>query len=368
MEWENQSLVVIPMERIMLKRLMRLTTAACAVLLYAFAFSCLPTLPARANDYWLEPETAEEFESETQLQPERSRYLQVDTVLLGFRMAASDQPVVIRSVDENNTYPGPTLISTTDVMLGFQAGPQITFGALNEQGDGWETRYFSLLGGAQQAVATGDNDVSLPGSLGLNSINFFNADQILVAAVGDLHSVEVNRLRQWGGLTFSAGLRYVRLYDRMTIKSDDNETDTFAVYDLRTANNLFGGQLGIRRDGGAGRLRWQAGAKVGLYGNASTHNQSITDFPNPEPPFFIREWCPRSNGGLAFMGEMEFGLTYAISAHWSIRGGYRMLWMEGVGLSANQLNFADVPSFDIGFSTAGGVFLQGASVGFEAAW
>ncbi|MEY3357760.1 MAG: hypothetical protein RIR87_819, partial [Actinomycetota bacterium] len=39
-----------------------------------------------------------------------------------------------------------------------------------------------------------------------------------------------------------------------------------------------------------------------------------------------------------------------------------------LGTSANQLNFADVPSLDIGFSTAGGVFLQGASVGFEAAW
>ncbi|MFM7071493.1 MAG: hypothetical protein ACKO38_06825 [Planctomycetota bacterium] len=355
----------------MVKRLVRLTTAACAVLLYLFVFSCSTTLTtptARANDYWLEPDDAEEFGDEPFLQPERSRYLQVETVLLGYRMAASDQPVVIRSVDENSTYPGPTLINTTDVMLGFQAGPQITWGVLNEQGDGWETRYFSLLGGGQQAVATGDNDVSLPGTLGLNSISFFNADQISVAAVGDLHSIEVNRLRQWGGLTFSAGVRYVRLYDRMTFTSDDNETDTFAVYDLRTANNLFGGQLGVRRDSGAGRLRWQAGAKVGLYGNASTHNQSITDFPNPEPPFFLREWCPRSNGGLAFVGEMEFGLSYAISDRWSIRGGYRMLWMEGVGLSGNQLNFADVPSFDIGFSTSGGVFLQGASLGFEAAW
>lgn len=253
-------------------------------------------------------------------------------------------------------------------MLGLQAGPQVTLGVVDDYGDGWETRYFSLLGGSQQAVATGDNDVALAGTLGLASIDFFGTDQIAVDSTGELHSVEANRLRQWGGVTWLTGVRYLRLYDRLTITSKDSETDSFAQYDLKTANNLFGAQLGLRHAAEVGRLRWQVDVKAGLYGNAATHNQAVVDFPNPDPPFFLREWCPRSRGNVAFVGELEFGLSYAITAKWSARAGYRMLWVEGVGLSADQLDFRDLPSSSIAFSTAGGIFMHGASVGLELNW
>jgi len=45
-----------------------------------------------------------------------------------------------------------------------------------------------------------------------------------------------------------------------------------------------------------------------------------------------------------------------------------MLWVEGVGLSANQLNFNDVASSEIGLSIAGGILMHGASVGLELHW
>jgi hypothetical protein len=311
---------------------------------------------------------ADEFESVAGRRSFRSRYLRAETVLFSFQQAAANQPVVIRTVDENGQYPGPTLISTQDVILGIQAGPQITFGVVDEVGDGWETRYFSLLGGRQRAVATGTNDVSLTGTLGLSSVDFSNVDQIAVDSSGDLHSIEVNRVREWGGIRWMAGIRYLRLYDRLTITSQDTETETFGQYDLRTANNLFGAQLGLRWGGDRGRLNWYVEARTGLYGNSATHTQSVVDFPNPDPPFFLREWCPRSRSNVAFLGELDFGMAYALSDRWRALASYRMMWIEGVGLSADQLNFNNVSSMDIQFSTAGGVLMHGVSVGLEMSW
>lgn len=343
-----------------------------AIVCFAITYAALARPSAVADELWFDPESAEDSATElgpdVDMRPSRVRYLQADTLMLGYWRAATNQPIVIRTSDENNVYPGPTLITTNDAMLGLQAGPQITLGVADEFGDGWETRYFSLLGGRQRAVATGDNDVALTGGLGQGSIDFFGVEQIAVESTGDLHSIEVNRFREWGGFTWLAGVRYLRLSDRLTITSDDSETNTFAQYDLRTANNLFGAQLGLRRSAEVGRLRWQVDAKAGLYGNSATHNQAVVDFPNPLPPFFLREWCPRSRGNAAFIGELEFGCAYAITANWSARAGYRMLWVEGVGLSADQLDFRNVTASDVAFSTAGGVFMHGASVGFELTW
>jgi hypothetical protein len=359
---------IIPTERVMIMRRLLWAAAVC----WSIAVSAFNVPAVRANENWVEQDETEALTQD--LGPEsanrfsRSRYLRAETVMLGFWQAAADQSIVIRTLDENDDYPGPTLLTAHDVTLGLQAGPQITFGVVDEFGDGWETRYFSLLGGRKQAVATGVNNVALPGDLGLASIDFFGVEQIGVDATGDLHSIELNRCRDWGGFTFLAGIRYLRLYDRMTFTSDDTETDTFAVYDLKTANNLFGAQLGLRHGADIGRFHWQVDAKAGLYGNAATHSQVVVDFPNPDPPFFLREWCPRSRGGAAFIGELEFGLSYAITDNWSARAGYRMLWVEGVGLPANQLNFNDVASSEIGLSIAGGILMHGASVGLELHW
>jgi len=324
-----------------------------------------------ASERW-ETQDAEtmsaEWDGVTVPRLDRSRYFAAETVLMGFRQAASDQPMVIRTLDENNVYPGPTLISTDDVVLGFQAGPQITFGIVDAIGDGWETRYFSLLGGGQRAIATDIDNVTLAGDLGLADVNFLDADQMTVDAAGDLHSIEVSRFWNWGGFTMLAAFRYLRLYDRLTITSDAIETDTFSVYDLKTANNLFGGQLGIRSGGDFGRLSWQIDMKAGMYGNAATHNQAVINYADPAAPSFTREWCPRSRGGAAFLGELELALTYALSDRWRARASYRMLWMEGVGVSGNQLTFENVPAADIGLTTAGGVVMYGATVGLERSW
>lgn len=369
MECKTPKSRVIPMERGM-KGQLWIAASVCVALVAPFGAAFVA--PFVAASELRETQDTEalstEWDGATERRVARSRYLAAETVLMGFRQAASDQPMVIRTLDENNQYPGPTLISTDDVVLGFQAGPQITFGVVDDIGDGWETRYFSLLGGGQRAIATGVGNVTLAGDLGLADVNLLDADQMTVDAAGDLHSIEVSRGWNWGGFTMLAAFRYLRLYDRLTITSDAQETDTFSVYDLKTANNLFGGQLGVRSGGDLGRLSWQIDLKAGMYGNAATHNQAVINYADPAAPSFTREWCPRSRGGAAFLGELELALSYALSDRWRARASYRMLWMEGVGLSGDQLTFENVPTADIGLSTAGGVLMYGASIGLERSW
>lgn len=54
---------------------------------------------------------------------------------------------------------------------------------------------------------------------------------------------------------------------------------------------------------------------------------------------------------------------------WALRGGYNLIWIEGVALGGNQLDFTNTTDSGRGIGTSGsGLFLHGANVGLEAHW
>jgi hypothetical protein len=69
---------------------------------------------------------------------------------------------------------------------------------------------------------------------------------------------------------------------------------------------------------------------------------------------------------VAFLAEVQAGLTYQIGARWKAIGQYRVLGVSGVALPANQI-YHDLRGVnDVErLSTNGSLFLHGVFVGAE---
>ena len=175
-----------------------------------------------------------------------------------------------------------------------------------------------------------------------------------------LHNLEIN-VRQ--GLddrwTLLAGFRYAEL--------DEGFSATLvgaAVpfrYNTTTRNRLYGFQLG-----GEGRL-WShhsfsldAVGKAGVFGNAAAQDSAILTGLVTLP----------SNGSsahTAFIGEVGAIGSFQLTEHLALRGGYRLLWIDGVALATDQLTVSEFAN-GTGFSSSGSVFYHGAFAGSEFAY
>jgi hypothetical protein len=145
-----------------------------------------------------------------------------------------------------------------------------------------------------------------------------------------------------------AGFRYFRFDERLTYGSvgfgsdwgDNNGADE-AYLRFRTANNLFGVQIGaLLNYAVCPRFGVFFIPKVGIFGNQmnsrttlESGNGILGNISNPGPqPFDI--YGHKSD--VSMMGELDFGLNYAITPNWWIFGGYRVLGVTNLALADNQ--------------------------------
>lgn len=125
-----------------------------------------------------------------------------------------------------------------------------------------------------------------------------------------------------------------------------------------TANRLYGLQTGLN----AKLVTLEAFdldliGKAGLYGNARSQNSVATTG-------FGTLTAAGQRSRSAFVGELGLVGTGRITSHLSIRGGYRMLWIDGVALASDQLASTDFFN-GTGISSSGDVFYQGGFLGLS---
>ena len=173
----------------------------------------------------------------------------------------------------------------------------------------------------------GNNNLNLPGDLGLAAnLDFFDADQATVSYSSEIHNAELNYFWGSGNVTWLLGFRYFHLDEHFNILFTDNQTGS-SQYDLGTRNNLYGGQLGLRMGNDGNRWGWDVTGKAGIYGNRAEQRQFVGDFSG-----FVLRNTETTGGQVAFLGDIGVNLVYHLSDHWSIRGGYNVMWVEGVAL------------------------------------
>jgi hypothetical protein len=267
-----------------------------------------------------------------------------------------------------------TLLAADNLRFGMGAGVRAGFGVRDCCGVAWEFNYFGLYGPVAHATVTGPNDLRIPGDLGLAVNNFFGVDIVDVRYASTLNNFEINRVccccccdcpTRCRSTEWLYGFRYLNLHEIFRLSSTDLQEST-STYRTRTNNNLFGPQVGARVRHCYGQWSWEGTAKAGIFGNAAQQAADpITDFPNH---FLIRSARSANGGSAAFVGDLNLTGIYHINSTWGLRTGYNLIWIEGVALAPDQLDFTNTPSSGSALVTGGGVFLHGINLGAEARW
>jgi len=324
-------------------------------------------------------------------------YGYVEMLFLERSNCSTNQPILVQTINGN---PGPTVLSTSDLDFDYEPALRVVAGHRLHNGWAIEGGYFGLCDASTAEFYTAPNDmdmdVTFPGGLGPLNV-FDDPDQIRTDYSSSLHGGELNLVCCCGCCctcesgkgkdgskgdcgtcclhcrTFEwfVGFRYLNLREHLRILGRRNQQpgagtnwEQTGVYDIRTSNNLYGPQVGARVRRWGRRLGWEMGGKAGIFGCDAQQEQYIMTFP-----FFPRgPATSAADDQVAFVGELNFTGIYRLNDVWNLRAGYNVMWISGVALAPDQLDFsAALPSGDQ-IASDGGVFLHGVSCGVEARW
>lgn len=206
------------------------------------------------------------------------------------------------------------------------------------------------------------------------------------------HNVEVNWLQGYGfnydgcgsnlDVGLIAGVRYLRFDEGFQYASSDGspvfgvDPANEAYYDIDVENHLVGVQLGANAAYSVGpRFRFRGTPKIGVYNNHVAQMQRIY---NSQGVATVGAGNPlagqaydvhTSKDDVSFLAELDLGVDYRATCHWSFNAGYRAVAMTGVALATHQIprNFADIPGAqDIDNDQS--LILHGAYLGATYAW
>lgn len=295
------------------------------------------------------------------------------------------QPLILNQAIVVDPNTNTTFLSTSDLNSNFDPGLFATVGMQLSNNRALEFSYFGLFDGNVSAAAVAPDPAAFlifPNNFVGNV--FVDMDTTLVNYSSSLQSFAVNLLCCCGccdkcccqcgcpeyhcrSVSWFAGFSYLNLYEQLNITAQRTVAGALeeGTYNIRTNNNLFGGQLGARLRRTQGRYGWDATGWAGIFGNDAQQTQTVTDFP----AFPLRPTVTTSQGGVAFAGGANLSGLYALTNVWNLRAGYSALWIQGLALAPDQLdfNFAGAPSGNV-LHNGGGMFLHGVNVGLEGRW
>lgn len=257
--------------------------------------------------------------------------------------------------DVNQSSPA---LTGRDLDFSAVAGPRFALGNCFGNGLQAELVYFGLHDWTARATATGNNNLSLPGDIATATQDFFAADAMNVTYGSRLQNVEANVWVPGNGFEWMTGVRYFSLTEDLTISSFDS--DTFqSSYAIDTNNQLFGGQLGIRKCWSHRSLSFRPELKFGVLGNADNQRSLLRDLDNT---IILRSTAEESTN-ISTLSEIRLASGYRISERLQVDFGYNFLWVTGLALAPNQLDFTDTATSGQFLSDGHSVFFQGANVG-----
>ena len=188
----------------------------------------------------------------------------------------------------------------------------------------------------------------------------------------DLQNTEINYRRYWIGHhpritgTWMAGARYVRYTDQFQFNSEGLVLAAPQTTSLQYSgeNDLVGGQLGgdawlCLRQG----LRVGVESSFGIFNNRYKFNNTGTFSADPATNNFASE---AEGNQIAYASETVISFVADILPSWSLRGGYRVLYMNSLVTGANNID-QNNPNAGL-VSTQGDVTFHGFHGGLEYVW
>jgi Putative beta barrel porin-7 (BBP7) len=250
-----------------------------------------------------------------------------------------------------------TVSAGGDFDFGWDGGVDIYLARQFASGLGVEVRYFDVDSNAGFDYGdTGDIRIGHT-----TVVNLFDVD---AAYRSKLNSTEIN-LRMPGSdrVTWLAGFRWLELGEQLNYDIDllslvNND------FNWETNNHLYGGQMGLDLQLWDLRspLAINAVLKAGVFGNnADNHFRfRVNDFSVLQGG--------ADQGAVAFVGDIGINLSYRVTRHVSLMGGYQLLWINGAALASDQaaLTLQRV-DLDV-ITTQGDLFYHGAQTGVVVSW
>jgi hypothetical protein len=263
---------------------------------------------------------------------------------------------------------GGSVLNTGDFDFNFETGPRITVGVRPTKIDAWEITYFGLNEWDDRHALTGSGDLSLPGDLGVAAgLNFTGADSMIVTYSSEIHSAEFNYIWHELGcecqsLSFLGGFRYFHLDEDLDITSTVTGVGS-SFYNTRLENDLYGAQIGIRWKRCCHKWGGEAYAKAGAFGNSMVDRQVVAN--EDETP--IRD-IDFGRGRWSFVGELGATVSYKLCDCMEVIAGYNAIFVDGVALAPDQLDFTNTPTSGQVLKSDGNLFLHGGHAGIAVRW
>lgn len=299
-----------------------------------------------------------------------------------------------------DTVTGERLMRTSDADVDWRGGYDVKVGARFGAENNWaiEGGYWTIdrfHGFAETSILPGTVNTPLLVDgiefAGVNGDAFFNnAGAHRVFRANRLQSAEVSLVHRSGNfdpcsfarLDFNlmAGVRYVVFEENLTFGSLINGGTwggaggiDEAYFNDRIANNLIGFQFGVDTGCRVGRaFRLFVTPKLGIYNN---HIQARFDAfrgdgtrGNPTAASGITRIYPASADQDVFsvLGQVDAGLNWQFSPHWTAVIGYRLVAATGMGLADHQFPYdvVDFASLDT-VKSNGNLLVHGAFGGLQ---
>jgi len=263
---------------------------------------------------------------------------------------------------------GNVLLNASEFKFNNQCGPEIAIA--RQINDDWnvEGRFFRIDGwnASRGSVDALESDVQYasPFRIGVPPSFFIYDTTIAGSYRSELTDVEINFRRQindfWSVLL---GFRYLGLDESLALQQGVNFGFATFTHDIGAVNDLYGFQIGADMNlWSCGPLSVQGLFKAGVYGDHATNRAHIG--------LTHSDYSADSNAaadGVAFVGEMGITGVYRFTNHLSLRGGYQLLWLEGVAQASDQVAVSNPLAGTATVSFRSSPLYDGAFLGLEFA-
>lgn len=261
---------------------------------------------------------------------------------------------------------GNVFFKGSDYRFDWAAGPDIS-GVRRLAGDRFfdavDFRYFDVQSISSTAGFTPPLIWGYPTD---GSSSFVDERNVETQYVSQLYSFEVNGRRELGdsGVAFLSGFRWIQADDAMGFVSTSANGSTIS-HNWNTNNNLYGFQIGAFVPLIASQSPWSLSAspKIGIYGN-----QCLSQWNDGVPAGTIQNTNSIFRNQVAFAGELSATLGYRVSKRCTLQAGYQLLWLNGIGVAADQAAVLSADSIATGLNSSGSAFYHGALAGVNFAW
>ncbi len=271
--------------------------------------------------------------------------------------ASADAMIMSRSGGKSSTLlqttGGSELFNSKDFIFPWAVGPRV--GIVGEDilfGFDVEAGYFGIDGWSATKTILPEEDAFFR-YFNEDKIPLYLGDVVNYYYISRLHSAEINlRYPIWERLSVLAGFRYLELHEDISGTIND-----LLYLEANVDNHLYGGQIGlavafINRP----RFGIEGVIKAGVFGNDADLAMNVRDLGT------IGDKIDHT----AFLGEIGLTGIVQVTSHLSIRGGYQVMWLDGVAIAGDQVNSV---SLDNAKPYLGGTLLyHGAFAGLEFAF